>query len=132
MERAIRMRCWRQAIVRILLHINVIRNDGIDGTGRARRSGFRQIRDERAAVFVRRNARGIAELQERGIADVSLDPLVSSIVLSGMVSRFAYSMFVLGEGRDDGRTIDFDEVVVTATKLWASALKFPERSSVDD
>ncbi|MDI9917724.1 TetR/AcrR family transcriptional regulator [Rhodococcus sp. IEGM 1379] len=88
---------------------------------------FRRIRNERADAFIRRNARGIADLQKRGIVDVSLDPMTASIALSGMVSRFAYNVFTLGEGLMDGRPIDFEDLVVTVTKLWANGLKFPER-----
>ncbi|NMM85501.1 TetR family transcriptional regulator [Rhodococcus sp. SRB_17] len=88
---------------------------------------FRRIRNERADAFIRRNARGIADLQKRGIADASLDPLTASIALSGMVSRFAFSIFTLGEGMVDGRPLDFEDVVVTVTKLWANALRFPDR-----
>lgn len=88
---------------------------------------FRRIRNERADAFIRRNARGIADLQKRGIADASLDSMTASIALSGMVSRFAYSVFTLGEGLVDGRPLDFDDVVLAVTKLWANALKFPAR-----
>src|ERR1700761_2185767 len=45
---------------------------------------FRELRRRRAAVFVHRNARGIADLQRRGIADPELDPMVASQALSGM------------------------------------------------
>lgn len=88
---------------------------------------FRKIRNERADAFIRRNARGIADLQSRGVADAGLDPMIAAIALSGMVSRFAYRVFTVGEGRADDKAVDFDEVVSTVTNLWANALKFPAR-----
>ncbi|MFE4499485.1 TetR/AcrR family transcriptional regulator [Rhodococcus sp. NPDC056743] len=88
---------------------------------------FRRIRNERANAFILRNARGIAELQERGVGDPGLNPLLTSIALSGMVSRFAYSVFTLGEGQLGDTVLEFDEVVAAVTDLWANALKFPER-----
>lgn len=89
---------------------------------------FRKFRSERANAFIRRNARGIADLQSRGIADTTLDPMTASIALSGMVSRLAYSLFTLHEGEVDGRLPEFDQIVATVTDLWANALKFPDRS----
>ncbi len=88
---------------------------------------FRKFRSERANAFIRRNARGIADLQSRGIADTALDPMTASIALSGMVSRLAYSLFTLREGEVDGRSPEFDQIVATVTELWANALKFPDR-----
>ncbi|MGB3304387.1 TetR/AcrR family transcriptional regulator [Gordonia sp. (in: high G+C Gram-positive bacteria)] len=88
---------------------------------------FRKLRNKRGDLFIERNARGIADLQARGIADASLDPMIASIALSGMVSRLAFSAFTLGEGRLGGEPVDFEDVVVTVTKLWANALKFPDR-----
>ncbi len=89
---------------------------------------FRKFRSERANAFIRRNARGIADLQSRGIADTTLDPMTASIALSGMVSRLAYSLFTLREGEVDGRSPEFDQIVATVTDLWANALKFPRPS----
>ncbi|WP_424809742.1 TetR/AcrR family transcriptional regulator [Rhodococcus sp. 27YEA15] len=89
---------------------------------------FRRFRNERADTFIRRNARGIADLQRRGIADATLDPMTTSMALFGMVSRLAYSLFTLKEGGVDGHPPDLDKVVATVTDLWANALKFPSRS----
>ncbi len=86
---------------------------------------FRKFRNRRAEAFVRRNARGIADLQARGIADRELDPLMASRALSSMVSRLAYSVFVLGDGADGDEPIDFEKLVFTFTRLWANALCFP-------
>ncbi|WP_406021740.1 TetR/AcrR family transcriptional regulator [Nocardioides sp. NBC_00850] len=76
----------------------------------------RELRRARAWVFVERNARGIQELQERGLADPDVDPVLASRVLSGMISRFAYSTFVLNDGGE------FEDLVYTATRLWCNAL----------
>jgi AcrR family transcriptional regulator len=81
---------------------------------------FRAFRTRRADAFIRRNAAGIADLQDRGIADADVDPLLASRALSGMVSRLAYGAFVLGEVED----VDFEVLVSTVTRLWASALQF--------
>ena len=87
---------------------------------------FRMFRRRRAEAFIQRNARGIADLQERGIADRDVDPLLASSALSGMVSRAAYSVFTLGESEDaDGEPADFELLVATLTRLWANALRFP-------
>ncbi|OHV06029.1 TetR/AcrR family transcriptional regulator [Mycobacterium talmoniae] len=82
---------------------------------------FRKFRTRRADAFIERNAAGIADLQDRGIADRHIDPLLASRALSGMVSRFAYSVFVVEEVDE----VDFDELVATVTRLWANALRFP-------
>lgn len=82
---------------------------------------FRGFRARRADAFIQRNARGIADLQARSIADAAVDPLLASRALSGMVSRLAYSAFVTEEIGD----VDFEELVAAVTRLWANALRFP-------
>jgi AcrR family transcriptional regulator len=84
---------------------------------------FRELRRQRGEVFVRRNARGIADLQRRGLADPVLDPMLASRALSSMVSRIAYSVFVTGE------PVEFDHVVDTMTRIWANALRFDRLGS---
>jgi AcrR family transcriptional regulator len=86
---------------------------------------FREFRSRRADAFIRRNARGIAELQARGVADREVDPVMASRALSGMVSVMAYNAFVLGEREGGGTPADFEELVSTVTRLWANALRFP-------
>jgi AcrR family transcriptional regulator len=89
---------------------------------------FRKLRRRRADAFIQRNARGIADLQARGIADPDIDPMLASRALSGMVSRLAYSVFALEDGADDdAEPVDFDALVSTLTRLWANALRFPDR-----
>jgi AcrR family transcriptional regulator len=85
---------------------------------------FRELRRRRGEAFVHRNARGIADLQRRGIADPSLDPMLTSQALSSMVSRVAYSVFT----SEDKAAVDFDHVVDTVTRLWANALRLPSHS----
>jgi AcrR family transcriptional regulator len=78
---------------------------------------FRDLRVKRSDAFLKRNARLIEELQARGDADPSLDPLVAAEALSWMVSRMAYSVFVLG------RPIPIDVLTETLNRLWLNALR---------
>ena len=83
---------------------------------------FREMRRARGNAFVTRNARAIADLQERGLADRLLDPEMAAKALSGMVARLAYEVFalsVLGAEPEEGSV---DELVDTATRLWTNAL----------
>jgi AcrR family transcriptional regulator len=80
---------------------------------------FRELRRHRSQAFARRNARSIEDLQRRGLADPSLDPLLAANALSSMVSRTAYSTFVLGD------QWDFEELVTALTRLWGNALRIP-------
>ena len=88
---------------------------------------FSKFRMRRADAFIRRNARGIADLQARGIADADIDPLLASRALSGMVSRLAYSVFTPGEGETaNSEPVEFETLVSTVTRLWANALRFTD------
>jgi AcrR family transcriptional regulator len=78
---------------------------------------FRALRQKRAREFTRRNARLIERLQEQGLADRELDPQIASSALSSMVSRVAYSNFVLGE------KVPLERLTATVTRLWANALR---------
>lgn len=77
----------------------------------------REFRRQRALTFVHRNARAIARLQERGLADPTLDANHAAWALSAMVSRTAYYRFCLNESE-----IAIDVLVETCTRLWANAL----------
>ncbi len=77
---------------------------------------FRESRLKRGEDFARRNAKSIKRMQDAGLIDRALDPLMTSRALSGMVSRLAYSSFALGVGWS------VDELVLTSTRLWANAL----------
>jgi AcrR family transcriptional regulator len=81
---------------------------------------FHALRVRRSEAFLRRNAKMIAELQQRGEADPSLDPLVTAEALSWMVSRMAYSVFVLG------KSIPIELLTETLNRLWLNALRIPE------
>lgn len=77
---------------------------------------FRQRRLHRGEVFAERNAKSIKRMQDAGIVDAELEPVMTSRALSGMVSRMAYSSFALGQNWS------VDELVDTATRLWVNAL----------
>jgi AcrR family transcriptional regulator len=78
---------------------------------------FRAHRIERGNAFARRNAKMIKELQEQGLANPSLDPLVTAHALSAMVSRMAFMAFVLE------MPLPFDRMVTTLNEIWANALR---------
>jgi AcrR family transcriptional regulator len=77
----------------------------------------RELRRRRTAAFGQRNAKAIRDLQLRGIADPSIDPLIAAHALSHMVARTAHAVFVLGE------PWDLDDLVDTLTRLWVNALR---------
>ena len=78
---------------------------------------FRELRHRRTQAFGRRNARAIAALQLRGLADPELDPELTAVALSYMVSRTAYASYVLGED------YDLDQLVETLTRVWVNTLR---------
>ena len=80
-------------------------------------SRFKEMRRARTESFVERNARAIADLQRRGLADTRLDPRLASMGLSGMVSRLASESFYTGD-----EDVDIEPLVATATMLWTNAL----------
>lgn len=77
---------------------------------------FRELRVSRSKAFVERSARRIVRLQEAGMADRTLDPVMTALALSAMVSRLAYYAYGLGE------QISVDALVESASKLWFNAL----------
>lgn len=79
----------------------------------------RRARMARARAFTERNARAIARLQARGLADPALDPRTTSVALSEMVSRTAAALATGELGLDD------DTVARTLDRLWANALCLP-------
>ncbi|MFE3442815.1 TetR/AcrR family transcriptional regulator [Nocardia sp. NPDC059180] len=86
---------------------------------------FAELRRRRADAFIQRNARSIADLQRRGLADPDLDPLLASRALSSMVSRLAFTHFVTAP---DSPPVTMDELTFTATRLWVNALRMPAKS----
>ncbi|GAA2054688.1 hypothetical protein GCM10009839_73720 [Catenulispora yoronensis] len=77
---------------------------------------FRKVRIERADAFVQRNAKMIRGLQEQGLADAELDPVLTAHALSGMVSRMAYVAFV------QKTPMPFEQLVLTLNRIWINAL----------
>lgn len=79
---------------------------------------FRELRRRRARAFFERNARGIANLQERGLADPELDPHETARALSAMVSNVAYHAFCVDETPPT-----VEALTRTCTRLWVNALR---------
>lgn len=86
---------------------------------------FSKLRQNRADAFIQRNARSIADLQKRGLADPDLDPMLTSRALSGMVSRLAFHYFVIAESHLDGEPRPLEDIIYTVTRLWVNALRMP-------
>lgn len=82
---------------------------------------FRAMRLKRSRAFADRNARSITRLQGLGLADPALDPVIAARAISGMVSRLAYTTYVL----DD--PLPFEVLVATTTRLWLNALRIPDQ-----
>jgi AcrR family transcriptional regulator len=80
--------------------------------------GFRELRQRRSTAFLARNARAVRRLQRAGLADPDLDPDLTSLALSTMVSRSAYAAFVLGTP-----AADVGPLAATLTRLWVNALR---------
>ena len=85
---------------------------------------FRELRLQRTAAFLARNARAIRRLQEAGLADQELDADLASLALSSMMSRSAYVAFVLD--RAPGGPADTHRLADTLTRLWVNALRITE------
>ena len=85
---------------------------------------FLRLRLERANAFADRNAAAIRRLQQQGLADPELDPLLTAQAVSAMVSRMAYLTFV------HGAAYSFDELLQALTRLWANALRIPAATDV--
>jgi AcrR family transcriptional regulator len=77
---------------------------------------FRALRVERANAFVQRNAKMIRELQDEGVADAGLDPLLTAHALSAMVSRMAFVAYV------QKVPMPFERLVETLNRIWVKAL----------
>jgi hypothetical protein len=58
----------------------------------------------------------IRELQEQGVVDGEVDPLLTAHALSAMVSRMAYVAFV------QGSPMAFERLVGTLNRIWVKAL----------
>jgi AcrR family transcriptional regulator len=82
---------------------------------------FEELRARSSRAFGERNARRIKQLQDRGLADPTLDPVLTSRALSLMVSRLAFECFALEE-----EPRDLEEIVEVVTRLWINGLKMPD------
>jgi AcrR family transcriptional regulator len=83
---------------------------------------FRRMRMSRVRSFTDRNAQAIAQLQQRGLADPSLDPQLTAQALSAMVGRVAYYRYV-----HRFNTASLESLTQTLTALWAGALGLTAR-----
>jgi AcrR family transcriptional regulator len=70
--------------------------------------------------FAERAERACRRLQQEGMADPELDPVVAADALGAMVGRFA-ELWLVQRYRD----YDFDEAVEQLSLLWANALRIP-------
>jgi len=81
---------------------------------------FLELRWQRSAAFLARNARAIRRLQRDGLADPALDPELAALALSTMISRSAYVAFALGR-----ESVDVRHLAATITRLWLNGLRIP-------
>lgn len=79
---------------------------------------FREMRLERSAIFIERNARSIRRIQEEDGVNASVSPELLSMALSSMASRTAQLVFNFGYPVDD-----VDEVIETIVHVWVRSLK---------
>lgn len=79
-----------------------------------------QVREARAERTISRTERAIVRLQADGIADDRVDPHLSAVALTSMISRFAYLWF--GVSRGPEYQFDLDEAVAGLSRLWANAI----------
>jgi AcrR family transcriptional regulator len=86
---------------------------------------FGRLLMELREVFVRRGADGVRRLQEQGLADPTLDPRLTAVMLGGMVEHFAHVWLDLGEQADEETAVDH------LTRLWARAIGLTPPSSTD-
>ena len=66
-------------------------------------------------------AASIEQLQRRGLADATLDPMIAAVALGGMVSRFAETWLV--QGYPD---CNFDDAVEQITTMFVNALQLKD------
>jgi AcrR family transcriptional regulator len=77
---------------------------------------FKGLRLQIRNLFLSRNEHGIRRLQERGLADRRLDPVLAASALGGTVEHFAHFWFVLKQPFDE------DLAIETLTQLYAQAI----------
>ena len=86
---------------------------------------FRELERRRDEKFYEHNARAIADLQDRDLADKALIPLLTSKALSAMVGRVAYTYFA--EPPSEQRSLTFDQLAECLARTWTNALRIPDR-----
>ena len=77
---------------------------------------LKHLRLQVREAFVERSARGIARQQEQGIADKSLDPMLTAEVLGAMVDHICYVWLNLG------KDFDREALLRTLTVVWTRAI----------
>lgn len=77
---------------------------------------FRPMRLEMRRAVAKGAARFIAAMQRSGEVDRLLDPRIAATALTGMVDRFAFVWFILGEDFEE------DEVVANLARLWLQSI----------
>lgn len=80
---------------------------------------LRRYRLELRERSVARAAVGIARLQEWGLADADLDPVLASHALNSMVTQYIYYWLVLGQELDEAAS------VAVLTRLWGRSIGLP-------
>jgi AcrR family transcriptional regulator len=77
---------------------------------------LKNLRLQVREAFVERSARGIARQQAQGIADRSLDPVLTAEVLGSMVDHICYVWLNLG------KEFDREALLRTLTVVWTRAI----------
>ena len=80
---------------------------------------MRRYRLELRERSVTRAETGIRRLQEWGLADADLDPVLASHALNSMVTQYVYYWLVLGQEHDE------EASVAVLTRLWGRSLGLP-------
>jgi AcrR family transcriptional regulator len=85
-----------------------------------------QVREARFAkqeIYIKQAADALRHLQQQGLADPNLDPVIVSAALTAMVSRFAELWFVQGR-----LACSFEEGVEQLTLLCMNALRLEDKA----
>jgi AcrR family transcriptional regulator len=82
----------------------------------ARSEYFRDLLLEVRNLFVDRITHGTRRLQEQGLADPDLDPVMTATLLGGMIENVGRMMYTFGQKQD------LDHLLDEATALWARAI----------
>jgi AcrR family transcriptional regulator len=82
----------------------------------ARNEYFRDLLLEVRNLFVDRIIAGTKRLQEEGLADPDLDPVMCATLLGGMIENIGRMMYTYGQKQD------LDHLLDEATALWSRAI----------